>query len=106
MKQARQKQGAQRQELLQQSEEKLMQAEKKLLLFQTEIKMESFGAYMLACIYALRGNEAECKRWLQVGEAAGTLWRTREEAMEEEAFASMRDKEWFKAIRWKVNKQP
>jgi tetratricopeptide (TPR) repeat protein len=99
MKQARQKEGAQREELLQQAEEKLMQAEKELLLWQAE-KDKEYGAYTLACIYALRGNEAECKRWLQVGEEAGTLFSSRKTAMEEEAFASMREKEWFKKIRW------
>ena len=99
MKQARQKKGAQREDLLQQAEEKLIQAEKKLLLWQADENKE-YGAYTLACIYALRGNEAQCKRWLQVGEEAGILL-PREYAMEEEAFASVRDKEWFKQIRWK-----
>ncbi len=79
-------------------EEKLNQAEVKLL--EAEGIKKGAGAYNLASLFALRGNEEKCKQWLKVGEEAGTL-ETREVAMKDEDLASVLDKDWFKAIRWK-----
>ena len=72
---------------------------------QISINSEDFftedGAYDLACIFAIgRGMEKRCWYWLKVGEKAGTL-PTRRKAMKDENLISVRDKSWFKAIRWK-----
>jgi len=60
------------------------------------------AAYELACLSALQGNEAECRKWLKVGEEAMTL-PSREEAMNDERLKSVRDKDWFKNITWQFD---
>ncbi|MHC4693261.1 MAG: TPR end-of-group domain-containing protein [Planctomycetota bacterium] len=85
------KKGPVAKDLLKQAEEKCLKAE--------SLKTGE-GAYNLACIYALWGNEDKCKEWLKVGEKAGTL-TTRDRAMEDDDLKSIRDKDWFKKLRWK-----
>ena len=75
----------------------LHQARKKLK--QVEKMKKGAGAYCLACMSALGGEEEECRGWLVVGEKMGTL-PSREEALEDEDLASVREKEWFQTIRW------
>ncbi len=82
-----------------QEKEKLYQEAEDVLLKADEIKRGS-GAYNLACLFALRKNEDKCREWLKAGEEAKTL-PPREHAMKDEDLASVRDKDWFKAIRWK-----
>jgi tetratricopeptide (TPR) repeat protein len=77
--------------LLKQAEEKCLKAE--------SLKTGA-GAYNLACIYALRGNKEECKKWLLTGQEARTLF-TRETAMEDKDLESVRNEQWFKEIKWK-----
>lgn len=88
--QAQKKGGKEKQRLLDEAKEKLQKA-------------ESFrpgsSAYNLACLYAVLGDENECERWLKTGELARTLV-TREHAMSDLDLQSVRDKEWFKRIRW------
>ena len=88
---AKLKVGKDAEDLLKQAEEKLLKAE--------SIKTGE-GAYNLACVYARRGNEDKCQEWLKVGEKAGTL-ATRENAMADDDLKSVRDKDWFKKLRWK-----
>ena len=88
---ARRKEGDERQTLLEKAKEKLLKAE--------SIKQGS-GAYNLACINCLMGDEGQCRKWLEVGQEEGTL-ATREEAMKDEDLENVSNKEWFKAIRWK-----
>jgi len=88
---AKLKGGKDAEDLLKQAEEKCLKAE--------SIKTGG-SAYNLACIYALRGNEEKCQQWLKVGEKAGTL-TTREDAMADDDLKSVRDKDWFKKLRWK-----
>jgi tetratricopeptide (TPR) repeat protein len=80
-----------RKALLEKAKERCLKAE--------SIKRGS-GAYNLACANCLFGDEEECKRWLKVGEEEKTL-PTRELAMKDEDLESVRNKEWFKGIRWK-----
>jgi tetratricopeptide (TPR) repeat protein len=87
----RRKEGDERRTLLEKAKEKGLKAE--------SIKRGA-GAYNLACANCLLGDEEECKRWLKVGEEERTLG-TREHAMEDKDLKGVRDKEWFKGIRWK-----
>ncbi len=82
--------GKDAEDLLTQAEEKFLKAE--------SIKTGE-GSYNLACVYALRGNEDKCKEWLKVREKAGIL-PSRENAMADEDFKSVREKDWFKKLRW------
>ncbi|MBM4102781.1 MAG: hypothetical protein FJ263_01855 [Planctomycetes bacterium] len=76
----------------------LRQAE--TMLLKSEAIKKGHSAYGLACVQALLGDEEKCKQWLKVGEEAKTL-PSREHVIKDEDFASMQDKDWFKAIRWK-----
>lgn len=84
---------------LKEEKELLYQEAEKVLLKAEEIK-KGAGAYNLACIFALRGDKNKCQEWLKIGEEAGTL-APREHAMKDDDLALVRDKDWFKAIRWK-----
>jgi len=88
---AQQKEGKDAEDLLKLAEEKFLKAE--------SIKTGT-GAYNLACVYAHRGNEDKCQEWLKVGERAETL-PSREHAMADDDLKSVRDKDWFKKLRWK-----
>ena len=88
---AKRKKGEEQKALLEKTREKCLKAE--------SIKRGA-GAYNLACVNCLLGDEEECRRWLKVGEEEGTLV-TRKEAMKDEDLESVRNKEWFKGIRWK-----
>ena len=82
-----------------QEREALYQEAKDVLLNAETIKLGS-GAFNLACVFALCGDENECQKWLKIGEKVSTL-PIREHAMRNKAIADMREKPWFKAIRWK-----
>jgi tetratricopeptide (TPR) repeat protein len=82
-----------------QEKEKLYQEAEKVLLKAEAIKRGE-GAYNLSCLFALRSNENKCQEWLKVGEEAKNL-PDREHAMKDDDLASVRDKDWFKTIRWK-----
>ncbi len=88
---AKLKGGKDAEELFKQAEEKCLKAE--------SIKTGG-GAYNLACVYAVWGNKDKCQEWLKVGEKAGTLL-TLEYAMGDDDLKNVRDKDWFKKIRWK-----
>jgi len=86
-----QKEGDKRKKLLEEAEEKCLKAE--------EIRTGE-GAYNLGCVFALLGDEKQCRKWLKVGEKAGTL-PSREEAMKDSDLKSVvRNKDWFKQLRW------
>ena len=88
---ARLKKGEERRTLLREAKEKCLRAE--------SIKRGT-GSYNLACANCFLDDEEECKKWLKVGEEEGTLV-TREHAMKDEDLESVRNKGWFKGIRWK-----
>ncbi len=92
--QAQKKEGEEKKKLLYEAKDKSLRAE------QTK---KGSGAYNLACIAAIEGNEPECKKWLKIGEEAGTLM-TREWAMEDVDLKAYWNEEWFKAIKWKEEK--
>ena len=84
-----------------QYEELLAQAEEKFL--KAESLKKGSGAYDLACVYARRGNKEECRKWLLVGQEAGTLM-TRDHAMKDKDLESVRGEAWFKEIKWRGEK--
>ncbi|MHC4458327.1 MAG: tetratricopeptide repeat protein [Planctomycetota bacterium] len=88
---AKLKGGKDAEDLLKQAEEKCLKAE--------SIKTGG-GAYNLACVYALLGNEDKCQEWLKIREKEGTL-PSREHAMADDDLKSIREKDWFKKLRWK-----
>jgi hypothetical protein len=92
--QAEKKKGPEKKKLLQEAKEKCLKAE--------QIK-KGEGSYNLACISAIDGNEDECKKWLKTGEDEGTL-DARKHAMADEYLKTYREKDWFKAIKWKGEK--
>jgi cytochrome c-type biogenesis protein CcmH/NrfG len=92
--QAQRKRGQEKNELLRNAREKLLKAEQ---------MKKGWAAYNLACAAAIEGNEEECKKWLKIDEEAGTL-ETREYAMKDDDLKMYRDKDWFKAIKWKGEK--
>jgi tetratricopeptide (TPR) repeat protein len=79
----------------------LKQAEEKALKAESLKKGE--GAYNLACVWALRGNKGECRKWLLAGQEAGTLV-TRDHAMKDKDLDSLKNEQWFKEIKWKGEK--
>jgi len=82
--------GADRERLLSMAEEKCLKAE--LIQFGT-------GAYDLACIYAMREDITNCKKWLNIGEQSHNL-PTIEFAMSEACLSAVKNERWFKRIRW------
>lgn len=79
----------------------LKQAEEKAL--KADSLEKGSGAYNLACVYALRKNKEECKRWLLAGQEAETL-PPRDQAMKDKDLDIVRDEAWFKEIKWKGEK--
>lgn len=91
LKLAQKKDGQEKQKLIQEAKEKCLRAE--------QIK-KGEGVYNLACIAATEENEDECKKQLKVGEEAKTL-PIRKHAMKDDDLKAYRDKDWFKAIKWR-----
>jgi cytochrome c-type biogenesis protein CcmH/NrfG len=83
---ARTKQGAEADRLLEKARAACLRAE--------EIKFGS-GAYNLACIAAIKGEEEECRKWLEVSRFAGVL-PARKHLEKDSDLDLMRDKPWFK----------
>ena len=88
---ARKKRGEEQEKLWGETKDKCLRAE--------SIKTGA-GAYNLACAHVLLGEEKECQKRLKSGEQAGTL-PTREHAMGDDDLKGVRDKAWFKKLRWK-----
>jgi protein O-mannosyl-transferase len=57
------------------------------------------AAYNLGCAWCFVGNEDECRKWLKIGEKEKTLPK-RQDAIDDPELKAVRDKEWFKNIRW------
>lgn len=76
----------------------LNQAEEKALKAESLKKGE--GTYNLACVYALRDNKQECRKWLLSGQEAGLL-ESRDYAMNDIDFDSVKNEQWFREIKWK-----
>jgi len=79
----------------------LKNAEEKSL--KAESLRKGSSAYKLARIYALRSDEEQCKKWLLVGQEAGTL-PDRDYAMKDSDLDKVKNEPWFKEIKWKVEK--
>jgi NAD-dependent SIR2 family protein deacetylase/Tfp pilus assembly protein PilF len=82
------KEGIEADRLLNDAEEKFQKTEK---------IEEGKGAYNLACIYAIRRNEEDCKKWLELSRDKGAL-PNRKHIEEDEDLEFVRDKKWFKDI--------
>jgi tetratricopeptide (TPR) repeat protein len=75
----------------------LDQAKRKAL--KAEAIKTGSAAYNLACIAALQGDESQCRKWLETAEAAGTI-QTLHHAMTDPDLENIRNKDWFKNIKW------
>lgn len=84
------KEGKERDDLINEAKVQFLKAE--------SIKTGS-GAYNLARVDAFQNNEEECRKWLELGGREGTLPQ-KKYADNNPYFDSMREKEWFKQIRW------
>ena len=71
------------------------QASEKFL--QVESLMPGHGAYNLACLNALTGNEAGCREWLEKSRKFGRLL-TREHMQADTDLDSVRESAWFKEL--------
>ncbi|MBN2181926.1 MAG: hypothetical protein JW715_08415 [Sedimentisphaerales bacterium] len=79
-------------------ESMIKQAEEKAL--KAESLRKGSSAYRLAKIYALRNDKENCKKWLLVGQYAGTL-PTQDLVMKDSDFDSVKNEEWFNKMKWK-----
>ncbi|MCX5890658.1 MAG: hypothetical protein NTY36_14605 [Deltaproteobacteria bacterium] len=86
--QARAKIGEEAARLYDQAKEKLLKAE--------ELKPGS-GAYNLACLYSMIGDEASCRQWLEKSLEVGTLPR-RQHLLKDPDLENVRKLEWFKEL--------
>lgn len=66
---------------------------------QAESLKPGSSAYNLACMYGRLPDVRQCRKWLEAAEQAGTL-QPLDKAIADPCFRSVRDKEWFKQIRW------
>jgi hypothetical protein len=82
------KEGEEAERLLAQAREKLLGAE--------AIRPGS-GAYSLACLSALQGDEAGCREWIEKSRELSALPR-REWMMEDPDLDSVRQCEWFRRL--------
>ncbi|NUO80213.1 hypothetical protein HUU05_09065 [candidate division KSB1 bacterium] len=86
--QAQSKLTSEKMQLMKTAEEKLRMA---------EMISPGIGAYDLACIAAQTGDEALCKKWLEVSRKYDTLPALR--AIEEDvSFVNVRDSDWFRVL--------
>jgi tetratricopeptide (TPR) repeat protein len=72
-------------------------AEAKEKLLSAEAISPGSAAYNLACLSALRGEEAECLRWLEKSRELGKL-PSREHLANDPDLDNVRESEWFKAF--------
>lgn len=75
--------------------------EAETILLKGEALKKGSCSYNLACVYARLGDEPKCHQWLITGQEARTL-PTLKHAEDDPDLESVRDKDWFKAIKWKV----
>ncbi|MGA2091994.1 MAG: tetratricopeptide repeat protein [Sedimentisphaerales bacterium] len=73
--------------------------EASVIFIKSEEIQKGSSAYNLACVWAILGDENQCSKWLKVGQEQKTL-PTRKDAFADPDLKSMRDKEWFKNIRF------
>ena len=55
------------------------------------------GAYNLACIAALRGQEKKCQGWLKISKKFGKL-PDADHILKDKDLNTVREKEWFKKM--------
>ena len=73
----------------------LDEAEKKLLA--VEALVEGFGAYNMACLSALRGEDEEARSWLEKSRELGHL-PSLEHLRQDPDLDNIRDQPWFEAF--------
>lgn len=83
------------------AEERFKEAER--ILLKGEALKKGSCSYNLACVFARLGDEQKCRQWLITAQEAQTL-PTLKHAEDDSDLESVREKEWFKAIKWKVEK--
>lgn len=81
-------------------ERELLLKKAKEMLLDAEKLEQGAAAYNLACIHAVQGDEENCKQWLLFAATKGKL-HERNYALADRDLESVRDKDWFKAIKWK-----
>ncbi len=80
-------------EHIEDKEEYYTQAES--ILLKADSILPGCGSYNLACVGALRGDSAQCKRWLENAYEHGTL-QSIKQMQKEPDFEAVRHEKWFK----------
>ena len=91
LEQAKEYTGTERQKLIDDAIGKLMTSE--------SVKRGA-GAYNLACVYALMGNHAESRKWLEIGSETDMLEK-RSHAMADEDLRAFWNEDWFRKLNWR-----
>jgi hypothetical protein len=94
LEQAKKKEGDRKKRLVQEAKEKFLKA--------AQIR-KGISIYNLVCVAAIEDNKEECRKWLKTGEEVAAL-PTKKYAMKDDDLKIYREKDWFKAIKWKGEK--
>ncbi len=82
-----------------QEKESILKVAEEVLLKAESIKVGS-GSYNLACLYGIKKDKENCRKWLETAQKEGKLVELKQ-AMKDEDLKIAWDEEWFKQLRFK-----